>query len=88
MATVLQEAMRGFFGELLGIHVAAAAPDRVVAELFVRDELCTIPGVLHGGAVMALADQIGALATVLNLDRAKGYSTTTIESTTNFISPG
>jgi uncharacterized protein (TIGR00369 family) len=47
-----------------------------------------VPGVLHGGAVMAFADQLGAMATVLNLDHAAGFGTTTIESKTNFISAG
>lgn len=84
----MQAAMRGFFGELLGITILSATPDRVVGELLVRDDLCTIPGVMHGGAVMALADQLGAMGTVLNLDVAKGYGTTTIESKTNFLSAG
>jgi uncharacterized protein (TIGR00369 family) len=50
--------------------------------LRVRDELCTRPAVLHGGALMALADTLGAIATVANL--AEGATTTTIESKTNF----
>ena len=57
-------------------------PDRVEAVLQVREELCTRPAVLHGGAVMALADTLGAIATVANL--AEGTTTTTIESKTNF----
>jgi 1,4-dihydroxy-2-naphthoyl-CoA hydrolase len=48
----------------------------------VRDEICTVPAVLHGGAYMAFADTLGAIATVANL--ADGQSTTTIESKTNF----
>lgn len=48
----------------------------------VRKELCTVPDVLHGGAMMALADTLGAIATVVNLKG--GASTTTIESKTNF----
>ena len=50
--------------------------------LQVREDLCTRPAVLHGGAVMALADTLGAIATVANL--AEGTTTTTIESKTNF----
>jgi uncharacterized protein (TIGR00369 family) len=73
------------FAKLLGIKLTAAAPERVVAEMLVRDELCTVPAVLHGGALMALADTLGACATVLNL-RA-GAGTTTIESKTNFLAP-
>jgi uncharacterized protein (TIGR00369 family) len=48
----------------------------------VREDLCTRPAVLHGGAVMTLADTLGAIATVANLP--PGASTTTIESKTNF----
>ncbi len=71
------------FAKLLGIVFTAAAPDRVVAELVVRDELCTMPAVAHGGVLMAFADTIGAAATVLNLP--EGAWTTTIESKTNFL---
>lgn len=71
------------FGELLGLRLTSAAPECVVAEMVVREDLCTIPAVLHGGAIMSLADTLGAYATVLNL--REGYSTTTIESKTNFI---
>jgi uncharacterized protein (TIGR00369 family) len=70
------------FAELLGIEFTAASPDRVEATLTVRKELCTRPDILHGGALMALADSVGAAGTVLNLP--KGASTTTIESKTNF----
>jgi acyl-coenzyme A thioesterase PaaI-like protein len=41
------------FAELIGVHLTSAAPDRVTAELVVREELCTDPAVLHGGAMMA-----------------------------------
>jgi len=71
------------FAELLGIEFTAAAPDRVVAELTVRADLCTRPAVLHGGAIMAFADTLGATGTILNLP--EGAGTTTIESKTNFI---
>jgi len=71
------------FSELLGIQFVHAAPDRVVAELVVREELCTRPAVLHGGAIMAFADTLGATGTILNLP--EGAGTTTIESKTNFI---
>jgi len=70
------------FAQLLGLEVLTVTPDRVEAELRVRDELCTRPAVLHGGAVMALADTLGAIATVANLP--EGATTTTIESKTNF----
>src|SRR5580704_7571801 len=71
------------FAEMLGIEFTHAAPDRVVAEMTVREELCTRPAVLHGDAIMAFADTIGATGTILNLP--EGAGTTTIESKTNFI---
>ena len=70
------------FARLLGIEFVSASPERVIAELSVREDLCTIPAVLHGGAVMAFADTLGATGTALNLPRGAG--TTTIESKTNF----
>ena len=70
------------FARLMGINVVSVAPDLVVGELKVREDLCTRPAVLHGGATMAFADTIGAVATVANLK--EGETTTTIESKTNF----
>lgn len=71
------------FARLMGIVFTLAEPEEVRAELLVRDELCTAGSILHGGAIMALADSLGAVATVLNLPDGKG--TTTIESKTNFL---
>lgn len=71
------------FAELLGLEIVSAGPDRVEARLPVRKELCTTPDIMHGGAIMALADTLGAMATVLNLP--EGSATTTIESKTNFL---
>jgi uncharacterized protein (TIGR00369 family) len=51
----------------------------------VRDDLCTSPAVLHGGALMAFADTLGAIGTIANLPQGAG--TTTIESKTNFVAP-
>jgi uncharacterized protein (TIGR00369 family) len=73
------------FARLLGVRLLAAAPDRVTAAMVVREDLCTTPAILHGGALMALADTLGAVATVLNLP--PGAGTTTIESKTNFFAP-
>jgi uncharacterized protein (TIGR00369 family) len=73
------------FAELLGIRYTSASKDRVTGELLVREELCTKPSVLHGGAVMAFADTLGAGATILNL--SEGDWTATIESKTNFLGP-
>jgi uncharacterized protein (TIGR00369 family) len=70
------------FSKLMGLTIVSVAPDCVQAELPVREELCTRPPVLHGGALMAFADTLGALATVANLP--DGAGTTTIESKTNF----
>ena len=72
------------FAKLLGVCFTAASPDRVMAELVVREELCTLPAVAHGGVLMAFADTLGAAATILNL--TEGAWTTTIESKTNFLS--
>src|ERR1043166_7326911 len=73
------------FATLMGITVVTVTPDLVVGELTVREDLCTRPNVLHGGAYMAFADTIGAVATVANLKDGEG--TTTIESKTNFFAP-
>lgn len=72
------------FAKLLGIEILNATPDKVTAEMVVREDLCTRPAVLHGGAAMAFADTLGAVATLLNLK--EGAGTTTIESKTNFVS--
>ena len=77
--------MNGPFAELLGVRFVEATPERVVAELTVRDEFATVPGIMHGGALMAFADTLGASATGLNLP--PGAGTTTIESKTNFFAP-
>jgi 1,4-dihydroxy-2-naphthoyl-CoA hydrolase len=68
----------------LGLRVAAAAPDAVRLELDHRPELCTAGGVLHGGAIMALADTAGALCAYLNLPEGAA-GTTTVESKTNLL---
>ena len=70
------------FATLMGVTVVSVTPELVVGELKVGPQLCTRPDVLHGGAYMAFADTIGAIATVANLK--EGESTTTIESKTNF----
>ncbi len=71
------------FAELLGIRFVSAELDRVVAEMPIRDELCTNPAVAHGGAIMAFADTLGGAGTILNLP--EGAWTTTMESKTNFL---
>lgn len=82
----LAEHFKGTLAEVLGLRIVEASPDRVVGELTIRDELRTVGGALHGGTLMALADTIGATATVLNL--SPGDTTTTLESKTNFFAAG
>ncbi len=83
VVAVLQENTKGLFPEVLGIRFLEAAPERVKASMVVRPELCTTNHVLHGGAIMAFADTLGAYVTFLNL--TGGAGTTTLESKTNFL---
>ncbi len=72
------------FEGLLGIELLEATPDLVRARLPWAPERCTLGGIMHGGALMALADDCGGLCAFLNLPAgAKG--TATIESKTNFL---
>jgi 1,4-dihydroxy-2-naphthoyl-CoA hydrolase len=71
------------FAKFLGLRTLSATKDRIEAELHVRDEIANRGGNMHGGAIMALADQLGGTATMLNLP--EGAGTTTIESKTNFL---
>jgi len=79
----LQAIFEPLFPGLLGVRLSEVAPDRVVASMPVRAELCTTGGVLHGGAYMAFADTLGAVGTVLNLGADK--RTTTTDSSTKFM---
>jgi 1,4-dihydroxy-2-naphthoyl-CoA hydrolase len=83
LAATIQERFKGTLPELMGIRLTEVTPERVLAELTVRPELCTVGGVMHGGAFMAFADTLGAVGTIANLPQ--GARTTTIESKTNFI---
>ena len=67
---------------VLGIELERAEPGEVIARMAWKEELCTSATVLHGGAVMAFADTLGAVCASLNLP--EGALTTTIESKTNF----
>jgi len=73
------------FAELMGMKITHVTRDKVLAELFVRDALENRMGVLHGGAIMGFADNLGGTATMVNLP--KGSRTATIESKTNFFAP-
>jgi len=79
----LREQMKPLLPGLLGLELLEATQERVTGRLTVRPELCTIGGVLHGGAIMAFADTLGAVATLMNLPPSA--RTTTIESKTNFL---
>jgi 1,4-dihydroxy-2-naphthoyl-CoA hydrolase len=79
--SALQEAMP--FTNLLGVELTAADPTEVRATLAWAEERCTTGGVLHGGALMGLADSLGGVCAFLNLP--EGAGTTTIESKTNFL---
>lgn len=69
---------------LMGVTFVEVEKTKVVATMVVREDLCTLGHSIHGGAVMAFADSVGAAATIINLPPdAKG--TTTIESKTNFV---
>ena len=80
----LQTMIKPMFPGLMGVQLLEVTPERVVAEMEVRPDLCTGGGILHGGAYMAFADTLGALGTVVNLP--KGKRTTTTDSSTKFIS--
>jgi uncharacterized protein (TIGR00369 family) len=71
------------FADLMGVEVVEASKTRVLGRLTVREDLCTGGHILHGGAYMAFADTLGAVAGFLNL--APGARTTTLESKTNFL---
>jgi uncharacterized protein (TIGR00369 family) len=71
------------FGAHLGMRVDAAAPEEVRGSLAWAPELCTAGGILHGGALMGLADGLGGMCAYLNLP-AGATGTATIESKTNF----
>ena len=79
----MQERFKGTLPDLMGIEFTDVAPEKVIARLTVRKDLCTIGDNLHGGAIMAFADTLGAAAAILNMP--PNARTTTIESKTNFI---
>ena len=70
------------FAALVGVEVIAAGQAEVRGRLEWRPERCTSNGVMHGAALMALADSLGAICAFLNVP--KGAATATIESKTNF----
>ena len=79
----LQAQLAPLFPGTLGMQLREASGERVVADLTVTEAVCTVGGMLHGGALMSLADTLGAIGTILHLP--PGGRTTTIESSTKFL---
>ena len=79
----LQHVLAPLFPGLMGVTLVEAGPERVVATMTVRPDLCTTGEVLHGGALMAFADTLGAVGTFMNLPQ--GARTTTVDSSTKFM---
>lgn len=79
----VQQRLAPMFPGLMGVTLTELSADRVVAQMLVRDDLCTAGGILHGGAHMAFADTLGAVGTLVNL--GPGKRTTTTDSSTKFI---
>ena len=82
-ASSFQKMLDPMFPGLLGIQFVEVTPERVSASMEVRPNMCNGGDILHGGAIMSLADTLGAVATMVNLP--KGARTTTVESKTNFL---
>ena len=82
MSNGLSDAMP--FSRLMGVEIISAEQDRIVGKLVVGPDLCTSGKILHGGAIMAFADALGAIGAFLNLPEGAN-GTTTVESKTNFL---
>ena len=82
-AATLQKQIDAMFPGSMGVKLVEVSPERVLAKMEVRRDLCTSGEALHGGAFMAFADTLGAMGTVVNMPQ--GARTTTIESKTNFV---
>ena len=82
LVKVIQEQMQNYLPGHLGIEIMQADKELVTASLAVKRNVCTLGDRLHGGAIMAFADTLGAVGAFLNLP--EGAATTTIESKTNF----
>lgn len=82
-AAAIQAMLDPLLPGLIGVRLTDISPDRITATMCVRPDLCTTGGILHGGAIMAFADTLGAVGTVMNLPQ--GARTTTVESSTKFL---
>lgn len=78
--------LQGLLPEHLGIRLVSVSAELIVGEIDVERHLCTAPGLMHGGTIMAFADTLGAVGTSANIP--PGAGTTTIESKTNFFRGG
>lgn len=81
----MQRLLQPLLPGLMDVRITHLSQERVTATMVVRPDLCTAGGILHGGALMAFADTLGAVGTVLNLP--EGKRTTTTDSSTKFIGP-
>lgn len=79
----INQRIAGMFPGTMGVEVTEVTPDRITGKLKVTPALCTAGDTLHGGAYMAFADTLGAVATLANMPA--NARTTTIESKTNFL---
>ena len=79
----INDAFAGLLPGYLGMKIESALPDVVVGSLVVEEKLCTTGGILHGGAIMTLADTLGAVVAFLNME--PNTRTNTVESKTNFL---
>ncbi|MCB2098600.1 MAG: PaaI family thioesterase [Parvularculaceae bacterium] len=73
------------FARMIGVKMTFVTKERLEAELLVTPDHCTIPATMHGGAMMAFADNMGGCGAFLNMP--EGMMTTTVESKTNFLRP-
>ena len=72
------------FTRLMWLEVTSQSKDRILSRITVREDLCTTGKIMHGGAIMAMADSLGAIVAYLNIPEG-AKATTTIESKTNFM---
>lgn len=73
------------YANFLGLKITHVSRERITAELPAREELNNRHGIMHGGAIMSLADNLGGTGATANLKQ--GQRTATIESKTNFFAP-
>ena len=90
VAAVRAALIREMFGRgmprAMGVRIVALTGKRVTAEMPVKSMHLNRSGRVNGGALMAFADVLGAIGTIINLP--PGYRTTTLESKTNFFAAG